>query len=107
MAGNSNSGNFRKDKPISDAIRIAMERMVKDPATKKMTKRSMMLGEKIAALAMKGDKWAMEQVADRIEGRPAQTVDNTVHYNPMDDLFGDILERSKARAVPGASETSH
>lgn len=107
MAGNSNSGDRRKDKPITDAIRIAMERMVKDPKTKKMTKRSMLLGERIAVLAMKGDKWAMEQVADRIEGRAAQTVDNTIHYNPMEDLFGDILAATQARAVPRASETSH
>lgn len=107
MAGNSNSGNFRRDKPITDAIRMALEKEVKDPKTKKMTKRHQLLASKIADLALKGDKWAMEQCMDRIEGKPTQAVDNTIHYNPMEDLFGDILAASQARAVPRASETSH
>ena len=103
MAGNSNSGN-RPTKPISAAIRMALEREIKDKTTQKMTKQHHYIANQIVDLAVSGDRWAMEVCLERTEGKPHQSVDATVTYNPVEDLFGDIIAQSKARAVPGPAD---
>jgi hypothetical protein len=79
----------RKDKDFADAIRLAAN--TEDPATKKRKLR--LIAEKVVELALNGESWAVQQVADRLDGKPAQ--DTTV---TIDDKR-DATDWSRAELV--------
>jgi len=60
--------NKGKDKAFADAIRLAV--MAEDGPEKKRKLRS--IAEKIVDLAVAGESWACQMVADRLDGKPAQ-----------------------------------
>lgn len=60
--------NKGKDKAFADAIRLAV--MAEDGPEKKKKLRS--IAEKIVGLAIDGESWACQMVADRLDGKPAQ-----------------------------------
>ena len=62
--------NKGKDKAFADAVRIAVNREHDgDPAGRK---KLMVLADKLVDFALAGEGWAMQQVADRLDGKPAQ-----------------------------------
>ena len=61
-------GRSTNDKPLTDALRIAVNET--DPVTKKRKLR--VIAEKLVECAMGGESWAVQQVADRLDGKPAQ-----------------------------------
>ena len=63
-----------KERPFTDALRIALSE--EDPVTKVRKLRS--IADKLVDAAMAGDPWAIKEVMDRIEGKPAQTADVNV-----------------------------
>lgn len=65
-----NPGGRPKEKLFTDAVRIAVNREA-DDGRKKLT----LLADKLVDFAMAGEGWAMQQIADRLEGKPAQSLD--------------------------------
>jgi len=71
--------NKGKDKAFTDALRLAVN--AEDPATGLRKLRG--IAEKLVECALKGDSWAVQQVADRLDGKPAQ--DQTVTIDDKRD----------------------
>lgn len=58
------------------------------------------LAEMLVDAALGGDKWAFEQVLDRTEGKPAQTLDiNKKQVSALADLPDEVLEGLRAMAA--------
>jgi hypothetical protein len=64
----------RSEKLIADAIRIAV--FEEDPATGKRKLR--LIAEKLVTAAINGEGWAIQQIADRLDGKPAQESTMTI-----------------------------
>ena len=63
----------KSDKVITDALRLAMQREATD-SNGQLTRRIVLLAESVAELALRGERWAVELVWDRLEGRAPETV---------------------------------
>jgi signal transduction histidine kinase len=74
MAGNKNSGK-RAEKQFFDAL----NRVLKDG--KDSTARLRRIVGNLVSAAEDGEQWAIKEVADRLDGKPGQTTDVTVHEN--------------------------
>lgn len=62
--------NKAKDKVFADAVRVAVNRQHEgDPDGRKKLN---VLAEKLVDFALAGEGWAMQQIADRLDGKPAQ-----------------------------------
>lgn len=59
--------NKGKDKAFADAVRVAVSREAEDGR-----KKLMLLADKLIDFALAGEGWAMQQIADRLDGKPAQ-----------------------------------
>lgn len=59
--------NKGKEKAFADAVRIAVNREADDGR-----KKLMLLADKLVDFALAGEGWAMQQIADRLDGKPAQ-----------------------------------
>lgn len=62
-----NPGGSPKEKAFANAVRFAVNREAKDGR-----KKLMLLAEKLIDCALEGEGWAMQQIADRLDGKPAQ-----------------------------------
>ena len=60
--------NKGKDKPLTDALRIAA--FAQEAGSDKRKLR--LIAEKIVDKAVEGEQWACQMVGDRLEGKPAQ-----------------------------------
>lgn len=71
QAGKSgNPGGRPKEKAFADAVRVAINRDADDGR-----KKLMVLADKLIDFALAGEGWAMQQIADRLDGKPAQSVE--------------------------------
>ncbi|KRQ94456.1 hypothetical protein [Bradyrhizobium valentinum] len=68
-------GSVNKEKPFNDALRIALRG---DPL------RLRRIADKLATLAEEGDLGAIRELADRLDGKPAQVIDR--RGAPIDEL---------------------
>jgi len=83
------SGNPKgrpKDKAFTDALRLAVNRTDGD-GRKKLA----VLAEKAVEYAMAGESWAMQMIADRIEGKVAQVIEATHYTGDAADLSDNEL----------------
>lgn len=62
-----NPGGRNKEKAFTDALRVAVNEDDAD-GVKKLRR----IAEKLVACAVEGESWAVQQVADRLDGKPAQ-----------------------------------
>jgi hypothetical protein len=62
-----NPAGRSKDKAFAEAVRVAVSRQAED-GRKKLNH----LAEKLVDFALAGEGWAMQQIADRLDGKPAQ-----------------------------------
>lgn len=62
-----NPGGRPKEKAFADAVRLAVNRDAED-GRKKLA----LLADKLVEFALAGEGWAMQQIADRLDGKPAQ-----------------------------------
>jgi hypothetical protein len=67
-----NPGGRPKEKAFADALRLAVNAEVEVEGEKK--KKLRVIAERLVAEAMAGEGWAVQQVADRLDGKPAQAV---------------------------------
>jgi hypothetical protein len=70
-------GRLPGEKQFADQLRIVLAEPVdkNDPQSVRKMRR---IAEKLVECAMKGEGWAISQVADRIDGRPKQESDFSV-----------------------------
>jgi hypothetical protein len=80
LPGNqANPGGRPKDKRFTEALRLALMREVDEtdddgkPTGAKTTKLRQ-IADKLVAQALDGESWAIQQVADRIDGKPPQAI---------------------------------
>lgn len=67
-----NPGGRPKEKAFADALRLAVNAEIEVEGEKK--KKLRVIAERLVAEAMAGEGWAVQQVADRLDGKPAQAV---------------------------------
>jgi|SRR5215468_6379408 len=79
MAGNSNSGRQIWEKPITDALRLAVKQ--NDGKALANIVRSVM------SQAQAGQQWAIEFVTERIEGKVVQQTEN---HNVNEHVFAQV-----------------
>ena len=90
-----NPGGRTSERAFADAVRQVISE--DDGATGKRKLRR--LAEKLYDQAMKGEGWAMQQIADRLDGKPAQESTVTVRseLDQMDDReLRDFIKREIA-----------
>ena len=71
-----NPGGRSKEKAFTDALKLELNRETGDGADKR--KKLNAIAEKLVACALNGDSWAIQQVADRLDGKPAQEANLTI-----------------------------
>jgi hypothetical protein len=80
QSGNPN-GRPRKEFTISDLLRAKLDEEVEvfDKATKEISKikNSDLVVDRILRAVRNGEKWAIEMLLDRIEGKPQQRIEQT------------------------------
>ena len=98
----------QSDKPFVDALRAALNQS--DPKTKR--KSLVVIAEKLVDCAIAGESWAILQVADRLDGKPAQESTVTVKNQSLTELAdAEIAARiaelraGRAGASDGDGET--
>jgi hypothetical protein len=93
-------GSSNREKPFNDALRIALRG---DPL------RLRRIAEKLAEKAEEGDLAAIRELADRLDGKPAQVIDR--RDGPIEELTdselhliasGGLAERPKVLLIPPA-----
>jgi hypothetical protein len=81
-------GSSNREKPFNDALRIALRG---DPL------RLRRIADKLAILAEQGDLGAIREVADRLDGKPAQVIDRL--DAPTEELTDAQLHRIASRGL--------
>jgi hypothetical protein len=91
-------GSVNREKPFNDALRIALRG---DPL------RLRRIAEKLAEKAEEGDLAAIRELADRLDGKPAQAIDRRdVPIKEFTDeelhriLSDQLAERPRALLIP-------
>src|SRR6476469_9849955 len=90
-------GSVNREKPFNDALRIALRG---DPL------RLRRIADKLATLAEEGDLAAIRELADRLDGKPAQAIDRNdapIHELSNAELHliasGGLSEPEKPKAL--------
>lgn len=73
----ANPGGRVKDKVFTDALRLAIARTDEEGKTNLYK-----IAKKLVDLAVAGESWAVQQVADRLDGKPAQ--EQTIAFEKRD-----------------------
>lgn len=103
MAGNANSGQ-RKDKLIRDALMLAASRV--HDADPQSRKKMAVAAEKVVEMAVGGDLAAFKEMADRIDGKPHQSMDMTsTHERSIEQLTDAELAAFIVRRREGSDRT--
>jgi hypothetical protein len=94
-------GSVNREKPFNDALRLALRG---DPL------RLRRIAEQLAQKAEQGDLAAIREIADRLDGKPAQAIDRgdlPAHELSDAELYLIIQEakRPKALLIPPASKS--
>jgi hypothetical protein len=83
-----NPGGRTKEKLFTDALRVELNRETEDDVKRKKLNA---IAEKLVECALVGESWAIQQVADRMEGRPQQAIDIARDTRTPDKLSGAEL----------------
>lgn len=71
--GNPHPTGGKPDKLIRDALMVALNREARD-AEGRPTRKLALIAEKLVEKAISGDVPAIKEIADRVDGRPAQAL---------------------------------
>ena len=92
----------KKDKPVTDALRVAMlrEGSSKDQDGKRQ-KRLNAMAEKVAKEAEKGERWAVEFVTERLEGKAPQSIGlgQSDDLEPITDIKITFVDASNTEGL--------
>jgi hypothetical protein len=73
----------------------------------KKRRRYLQLGaERVAHAFAEGEPWAVNHVADRLDGRPHQTSETTIHNRPVTEMTRQELLAIAAQGKPDEPETA-
>lgn len=96
-----NPAGRTKDKPFAEALRIAL---AEDDDVKKKRKLRV-IADKLVDAAIAGEPWAIKEVIDRVDGKPAQSIDTTIDdKRDLRDLNGIELAERAAEALRRVEE---
>jgi hypothetical protein len=73
--GSKDSKPRNADRPFADALRVAIHRAIESGEHKGKVRLNV-IAEKLAVAAINGDAWAIKEIADRMDGRPAQQINH-------------------------------
>jgi hypothetical protein len=91
------------DKPFTDALRAALNQT--DPKTKR--KNILLIAEKLVECAIAGESWAIQQVADRTDGKPAQESTVNINNRTLTELAdAEIAARIEQLRAGGAGSSN-
>lgn len=79
-----NPGGRPKEKLFADALRIAINEDHEIDGVK--TKKLRVIADRLVKEAMAGEPWAIQQVADRLDGKPAQAIVGDDDADPINLL---------------------
>ncbi|MBP1091931.1 DUF5681 domain-containing protein [Bradyrhizobium diazoefficiens] len=68
----ANPGGRPKEKKFTEALRVALAEEIEKDGQK--TTKLRVIADRLVTEAMAGESWAIQQVADRIEGKPPQAI---------------------------------
>lgn len=97
-----NPGGRSQEQPVTDAIRAACNET--DPKTQR--RKLQLIGEKVVSCAVAGQQWAIEMVADRLDGKPTENINHRFEpaLNLTDVAIVERLGDLRARAFGGVTE---
>jgi hypothetical protein len=94
------------EQAYTNCLRAALN--AEDPKKKR---RYLQLGaERVAHAFAEGEPWAVQHVADRLDGKPHQTSETTIHNRPVTEMTTAELLRIAAQGrveSEDAEETHH
>jgi len=79
-----NPGGRTKERLFTNALRLELNRETGDGSGKR--KKISVIAEKLVECAMAGESWAVQQVADRMEGKPQQAIDIAHDQRSPDEM---------------------
>ena len=102
-----NPGGKSREKIFTDALRLELNRI--DPNDKEKRKKVNKLAEKLVECAIEDKQaWAFQQIADRLEGKPAQPVEHsevdTRTVAQFSDAELEAILRRRVGVVPVESD---
>jgi hypothetical protein len=80
------AGRPPKEKSFANMLNIAVREAGKTGAPKLRE-----LADKLVDCALAGEGWAMQQVADRLDGKPAQAIIGGDENDPAINVVGKII----------------
>jgi hypothetical protein len=86
--GNKLAKGGRPDKEFADAVRLVVS---EDDGSGKNRRKLRRLAEKLYELALAGEGWAMCQIADRLDGKPAQEATITHEHKNVGEMTDQEL----------------
>ena len=86
-------GSMNREKPFNEALQIALKRD---------TRRLPRIAEKLAEKAEEGDLAAIREIADRLDGKPAQVIDR--RDVPIEQLSDAELHLIASGGLPHAEK---
>ena len=97
--------NKGQDKAFTDALRLALYEADEVTGKRKLRR----IAEKLVEAAMEGEAWAIQQVADRLDGKPAQAVSITATVQDMtdDELQSRINQLASQLGSGSGAGTDH
>lgn len=105
-----NPAGRKPEKEFTTALRLAINEEAEIDGVK--TKKLRVIADRLVKEAMAGESWAIQQVADRLDGKPAQAVVGGDEDDPAISLIHTIRRiivdprHPDSESVPTASGTS-
>lgn len=82
------AGRPPAEKSFANMLRIAVSEKSEDGNGTRLRE----IAQKLVDCAVQGESWAIQQVADRLDGKPAQAIDADLRHSADDSIVG-LLER--------------
>lgn len=94
-------GGRRKEKQFHDALQMELKETNDGKALRKIAR-------KLIAQAEAGEPWAIKEIADRLDGKPTQAIDQTITDERLTDgerlsRIAELLERAGAVGIVGVA----
>jgi hypothetical protein len=90
-----NPGGRVRDRAFTDMLRVAL-----NETDSKGVKKLRLIADKLVASAVAGNPFAIQQIADRLEGKPMQAIEATLtDERDVSDLSGAELLAATNRAL--------
>ena len=97
--GNKIAKGGRPDKAFTDALRLAVNQV-----DKKGTRKLRLIADQLVTQALAGESWAIQQVVDRLDGKPAQESTMTILRDVNELTDSEIAARIAELRGIGATD---